>query len=73
MSSSSGRYVVAASSTGDEPLDVVGHLDAREVLGAGTGSRTSTARLSDRPLMYGNGCAGSTASGVSTGNTWRRK
>ena len=37
------------------------------------GSRTSTARLSDSPLMYGNGCAGSTASGVSTGNTCARK
>jgi hypothetical protein len=36
-------------------------------------SRTSTARLSDSPLMYGNGCDGSTASGVSTGNTWARK
>ena len=30
-------------------------------------SRTTTARLSDRFEMYGNGCAGSTASGVSTG------
>ena len=33
------------------------------------GLRTSTARLSESPEMYGNGCAGSTASGVSTGNT----
>ena len=32
-----------------------------------SGSRTVTARLSDRFEMYGNGCAGSTASGVSTG------
>ena len=31
------------------------------------GSRTATARLSERFEMYGNGCAGSTASGVSTG------
>ncbi len=31
------------------------------------GSRTTTARFSDRFEMYGNGCAGSTASGVSTG------
>ena len=30
-------------------------------------SRTVTARFSDRFEMYGNGCAGSTASGVSTG------
>ena len=29
-----------------------------------------TARFSDRPEMYGNGCAGSTASGVSTGKIW---
>ena len=33
------------------------------------GSRTTTARFSDRSEMYGNGCAGSTASGVSTGKT----
>ena len=31
------------------------------------GSATITARLSDRPEMYGNGWAGSTISGVSTG------
>ena len=31
------------------------------------GSRTSTARFSDRLEMYGNGCAGSTDSGVRTG------
>ena len=34
---------------------------------------TTTARLSDSPEMYGNGCAGSTASGVSTGKICRRK
>ena len=33
------------------------------------GLRTSTAMLSESPEMYGNGCAGSTASGVSTGKT----
>ena len=33
------------------------------------GSRTRTASDSDRFEMYGNGCPGSTASGVSTGNT----
>ena len=37
------------------------------------GSRSTTARFSDRLLMYGNGCAGSTASGVSTGKTCSRK
>ena len=37
------------------------------------GWRTSTARFSDSPEMYGNGCAGSTASGVSSGNTLDRK
>ena len=31
--------------------------------------RTTTARLRDRPEMYGNGCEGSTASGVNTGKT----
>ncbi len=34
-----------------------------------SGSRTTTARLSESPEMYGKGCAGSTASGVNTGNT----
>ncbi len=39
------------------------------------GLTSTTARLSDRPEMYGNGWAGSTASGVSTGkrrsvNVW---
>ena len=29
---------------------------------------TITARLRDKPEMYGNGCEGSTANGVSTGN-----
>ena len=37
------------------------------------GLRTSTARLSERPEMYGKGCAGSTASGVSTGKICLRK
>ncbi len=34
-----------------------------------SGSRTSTASESERLEMYGNGCPGSTASGVRTGNT----
>ena len=33
------------------------------------GSRATTARFSDRSEMYGNGCAGSTESGVRIGNT----
>ena len=32
--------------------------------------RMRIARFSDRPEMYGKGWAGSTASGISTGNTW---
>ena len=60
----------------DEPLavgqhDEAGqqrrHLDPREAPLAGVGVAHSTARFSDRFEMYGNGCAGSTASGVSTG------
>ena len=53
------------------------HLDAREAVARpSSGSRTVTASDSDRSLMYGNGCDGSTASGVSTGkissrNRWR--
>jgi hypothetical protein len=38
-----------------------------------SGSRSSTASDSDRLEMYGNGCPGSTASGVSTGNTCASK
>ena len=37
------------------------------------GLRTMTARFSESPEMYGNGCAGSTASGVSTGRSRSRK
>ena len=37
------------------------------------GSRTVTARFSDRFEMYGKGCAGSTARGVSTGKISSRK
>lgn len=37
------------------------------------GFATTTARLSDSPEMYGNGWAGSTASGVSTGKICLRK
>ncbi|CPU64169.1 Uncharacterised protein [Mycobacteroides abscessus] len=37
------------------------------------GFATTTARLSESPEMYGNGCAGSTASGVSTGKICLRK
>src|SRR5699024_505873 len=37
------------------------------------GLRTITARFNDSPEMYGNGCAGSTASGVSTGKIIFRK
>ena len=33
------------------------------------GFLTTTAKLRDRPEMYGNGCDGSTARGVSTGKT----
>ena len=33
------------------------------------GFLTVTAKFIDNPDMYGNGCDGSTASGVSTGNT----
>ena len=37
-----------------------------------SGSSMATARLSDNPEMYGKGCAGSTASGVSTGKMSER-
>ena len=65
MTSSSGTK--RWSPSGDEAREDRRHLDPGEVLLAGVGVADVTARLSDRPEMYGNGCAGSTASGVSTG------
>src|SRR5579862_7164650 len=37
-----------------------------------TGSPTLNNRLRERLEIYGKGCPGSTASGVSTGKIWRR-
>ena len=78
MSSSSGRNAESArwSLTTTKRGTLLGTFTRakRSTPGAGPcASRTSTARLSESPLMYGNGCAGSTASGVSTGKTWARK
>ena len=44
-----------------------GTLTRANIVAPVRGSATMTARLSDRPEMKGNGCAGSTTSGVSTG------
>jgi hypothetical protein len=79
MTSSSGTNLVAyMSASGDSSA-----LSAtRSIRGSTGGTLTrakcslpvrgltrTTARFRERPEMYGNGCAGSTASGVSTGNT----
>ena len=44
-----------------------GTLTRANTVASVLGSAIITARLSDRPEMNGNGCAGSTTSGVSTG------
>ncbi len=44
-----------------------GTLTRANIVAPVRGSATMTARLSDRPEMNGNGWAGSTTSGVSTG------
>ena len=38
-----------------------------------SGLRTNTPKLIAKFDTYGNGCAGSTASGVNTGKSWRSK
>jgi hypothetical protein len=74
MSSSTGRNRYRRpDSTVTRRGTLLGTLTLANSSGPPSGSRTTTARLSDSPEMYGNGCAGSTASGVSTGNTWSRK
>ena len=52
---------------------LLGTLMRANSSGPPSGSRTTTARFSDSPEMYGNGWAGSTASGVSTGKICSRK
>ena len=44
-----------------------GTLTRAKIVAPVFGSAMVTARLSERPEMKGKGCAGSTASGVSTG------
>ena len=69
-----GRPIVAEVVEGDEARQDLRHLDARELAArCVSGSRASTASDSERFERNGNGCPGSTASGVSTGNTERRK
>jgi len=75
MRSSTGRKREARllDSTATSRGTLLGTLTRANSSGPPAGSRTTTARLSDSPEMYGNGCAGSTASGVSTGKMWSRK
>ena len=53
----------------DEPAKIGGTFTRAKCCLSDFGLRRATARFSDSPEMYGNGCAGSTASGVRTGNT----
>ena len=71
MRSSIGRNVIVSSSVSTRTSrgTLLGTLTRANRSVRPSGSRTVTARFSDRPEMYGNGCAGSTASGVSTGKT----
>jgi len=70
---SSGRRGLPAASTAMKRGSRGGTLTRAKNSLPVPGLRTTTARLSERPEMYGNGWAGSTASGVSTGKIWRRK
>ncbi len=75
MRSSSGRKIAVGSvgPTGMKRGTLFGTFTRAKCDWPPAGSRTITARFSESPLMYGNGWAGSTASGVSTGKTWSRK
>lgn len=53
----------------NEAIDVVGHLDAGEVLAAVLGLAHHHRQVQAQPADEGNGCAGSTARGVRTGKT----
>ena len=67
MTSSSSTSRVPASSAGTSRGSSGGTFTRAKCSAPVASSATTTARLSDRPEMYGNGCAGSTASGVRTG------
>ena len=69
MRSSRATNRVDPSLVGTQRRRVLGTLTRANRSSASAGSRISTARFSDRSEMNGNGCPGSTASGVSTGNT----
>ena len=72
---SSGRCAAITSSSGTYRYRPTlrnrgssgGTLTRAKMVAPVSGSAIITARLSDRPEMYGNGWAGSTTSGVSTG------
>ena len=74
---SASRCAAITCSSGDEPRArraprrsggaAAAPSPARSAARRVLASRTTTARFSDRLEMYGNGCAGSTARGVSTG------
>ena len=61
------RHEALAVGQRDEAGEHVGTFTRAKRRSPVSGSQTIAARLSERFEMYGNGCAGSTASGVSTG------
>ena len=71
ISSSSGRNRTVSPSLGSSTNrgSIGGTLSRANSWRPVRALRMRIARLSERPEMYGNGCAGSTASGISTGKT----
>ena len=63
----SSKATYRPSASGMNRDSTVGTLTRANCRMPVSGLRTRTARLIDRPEMYGNGCDGSTASGVRTG------
>ena len=70
-SSSGASRQPGPSPTGTNRASPSGTLTRAKRSSPDTGSRAMNPRLSERPEMYGNGCPGPTASGVSTGYTLR--
>jgi hypothetical protein len=74
ITSSSATNVSSSSSSATNRGSIsFGTFTRANVVCCVTGSRSRTARLSDRFEMYGKGRPRPTASGVSTGKIWRRK
>ena len=67
IKSSRGMNRVECSVVGIKRLKIGGTFTRAKNFSLVSGLITRTPKLRDRPEMYGNGCDGSTANGVSTG------